>query len=397
MGFFKPSGETVSSTWAGALRLKLTPGLGLRRCRLLLDAMGGCEQVLQAPDDLLRGVLGVSLWESLRQPPAEWEQARLRIMDWVSQAPEGIQHTVLAWGDPAYPAALVELPDPPLLLFVAHPEDDPLEAWPASLAVVGSRGATPQGMALAQRWSQELADAGWCVASGLARGIDAAAHTGALQSVRQGCLTLAAMATGPDRVYPAEHAPLKMRITARGRCVSEQLPQVAARPMHFPLRNRLLAALSSAVLVIEADLRSGSLISAQCALDQGRDVMAVPGSVLSPQSRGCHALIRQGATLVTDVAEVLQALPRFQSSGHAPAAPTPADFKPTDAPHPVSASPDPHLAAIQAALGHDPVPVDILLQRLSWPVAETRSQLQALEWQGLLARLPGDRVQWLYK
>ena len=300
----------MSPLWASALRLKLTPGLGLRRSRLLLDALGGCEQVLQAPDDLLRAVLGVPLWSALRQPPAGLAQAQTHVLNWLAAAPAGMSHTVLAWGDAAYPTALTELPDPPLLLFVTHAHDDPAHRWPASVAVVGSRAATPQGMALARLWSQGLADAGWCVTSGLARGIDAAAHAGALQSAREGCPTMAVMATGADRVYPAEHAELKSRIMARGRCVTEQLPQTPARPSHFPLRNRLLVALSVAVLVMEADLKSGSLISAQCALDQGRDVMAVPGSVLSPQSRGCHALIRQGATLVTGLAEVLQALPR---------------------------------------------------------------------------------------
>ncbi len=385
----------MTPTWASALRLKLTPGLGLRRCRVLLDALGGCAQVLDTPDGVLREALGAALWRALRQTPPDWAQAQDRIRHWLGSAPPGVCHTVLAWGDAAYPTALTELPDPPLLLFVTHAQADPVDTWPAAVAVVGSRGATPQGLALATRWARGLADAGWCVASGLAHGIDAAAHVGALQSTRTACLTLAAMGTGPDRVYPSGHADLKARIVARGRCVTEQLPRVSARPMHFPLRNRLLVALSSGVLVIEADLGSGSLISAQCALDQGREVMAVPGSVLSPQSRGCHALIRQGATLVTEVAEVLEALPRAAATVSATRAAAQGELVWGDAP---AASGDPtpdRLQAMRHALGHDPLPVDVLQQRLAWPMADLRAQLQDLEWRGQLARLPGDRVQWL--
>jgi DNA processing protein len=168
--------------------------------------------------------------------------------------------------------------------------------------------------------------------------------------------------------------------------------------MHFPLRNRLLVALSAAVLVIEADFESGSLISAQCALDQGRDVMAVPGSVLSPQSRGCHALIRQGATLVTSVAEVLEALPRGPVVPRMHLADTQLTLRGAD-PQSDGGPAPPHdqIRAIQAALGHDPLPVDVLVQRLPYPVSEIRAQLQALEWQGQVAHLPGDRVQWLRK
>ena len=386
----------MTPPWASALRLKLTPGLGLRRCRLLLDALGGCEQVLHASDDLLRGVLGVKLWAALRQAPVGLARAQAQISQWLSASPAGYRHAVLSWGDAAYPKGLAELPDPPLLLFVAHASDDPVHLWPASVAVVGSRGATPQGIALTRQWAHGLADAGWCVASGLARGIDAAAHCGALQSARPGCLTVAAMATGPDRVYPGDHASLKARIMARGRCISEQLPGVAARPMHFPLRNRLLVVLSAAVLVIEADLESGSLISAQCALDQGRDVMAVPGSVLSPQSRGCHALIRQGATLVTSVAEVLDALPRGPDVPRMPWTDTQLTQSGANPQSDRGQAPQQdQIRAIQAALGHDPLPVDVLIQRLPYPVSEIRAQLQALEWQGHVAYLPGDRVQWL--
>lgn len=385
----------MSDTWMSALRLTLTPGLGLRRSRLLLDALGGCDQVLQAPDGVLREVLGARLWTALRQTPPDWAQSQALIRHWLSTAPPGIDHSVLAWGDAAYPVALTELPDPPLLLFVTHAQTDPLQVWPSSVAIVGSRAATPQGLALATQWSWGLADAGWCVASGLARGIDAAAHVGALRSTRAGCLTLAAMATGPDRVYPLAHADLKSRIQAQGRCVTEQLPGEPARPMQFPLRNRLLVALSSGVLVVEADLASGSLISAQCALDQGREVMAVPGSVRSPASRGCHALIRQGATLVTGVADVLEALPHGRVM--APGASNTSE--PAIAGAEVTGRFDPALdaaaQAIRVALGHDPLPVDVLRQRLAWPVADLRARLQDLEWRGQVARLPGDRVQWL--
>jgi DNA processing protein len=300
--------------WLAALRLDATPGLGLRRCQVLTQALGGCEEVLDAPDGLLRDVLGVRLWSLLRTAPPDWASRVQQVRAWLRAAPEGLRHAVLPWGAPAYPQALYDLPDPPLLLFVADAASGLDHGhWPKAVAVVGSRAATPQGVALAHAWARHMADSGWCVISGLAHGIDAAAHRGALCS-EQALSTLAVMGTGPDRVYPSAHAELKRSIARHGRCVTEHVPGVGARPWHFPRRNRLLAALSLGVVVVEADVASGSLISAQCGRTLGRVVMAVPGPVSSPLSRGCHALLRQGALLVEHPDEVIAALTHFPAS-----------------------------------------------------------------------------------
>ncbi len=388
----------TTPAWKAALRLQLTPGLGLRRNKLLVEAWGGCAQVLDAPDPALRDILGERVWAALRAEPPAWAAEVAAVEQWLAAATAGVRHAVLAWGDPDYPAALCELADPPLLLFVADAEavDAPVH-WPASVALVGSRGATPQGLAITRQWATELAEAGWCVASGLAHGIDAAAHGGALQSQRPGLLTMAFMGTGPDLIYPPAHAHLKSRILARGRCVTEYLPGQRARKMHFPLRNRLLVALSAGVVVIEADLRSGSLISAQSALDLGREVMAVPGSIRSPLSQGCHALLRQGANLVTSSADITASLPPLVLQPGA-SIPTDTQSPATDAAAQAALMPalDPQwVRRLQAALGHDPWTVDELWIRLGGSWAELQAGLLALEWQGVLAHLPGDRVQWV--
>ncbi|MDI9332696.1 MAG: DNA-processing protein DprA [Alphaproteobacteria bacterium] len=381
----------MSESWLDALRLHLTPGLGLRRSRALLQHFPGCDQVLQAPDGLLRDALGLRLWSALRAAPLDWAAQVDRVRHWLGSAPAGHAHRVVAWGDPAYPAALTELPDPPLLLFMAGSQDHLPPPWPAAVALVGSRGATPQGLSLARQWSGALVDAGWCVVSGLAHGIDAAAHDGALSASNMGCVTLAVMGTGPDRVYPVVHAELKARILMRGCCLTEFLPGTPARPAHFPMRNRLISALSDGLVVVEAGIGSGSLISAQCALEQGKEVMAVPGSVRSPLSRGCHALLRQGAYLVQDVADVLSALPdvgvrRMNRSRPSLSLTTSSfEFECTDATE----------VELRLALGHDPVPIDELLQRMGGEIGPLRSLLQGLELEGRVARLAGDRVQWM--
>jgi DNA processing protein len=384
----------TATSWQAALRLHLTPGLGLRRSQALLRILGGPEQVLDAPDGLLREALGVRLWSTLRATPAEWQDSVRRVQAWLLAAPAGVCHSVIAWGEPDYPNACAQLPDPPLLLFVSHARELGGGAmWPPSVALVGSRAATPQGLALTRQWAEQLAQAGWCVTSGLAHGIDAAAHWGALRCTAGACVTMAVMGTGPDVVYPSVHAELKSRILLRGVCVTEQLPGTLARRSHFPLRNRLLAALSQGVVVMEADLYSGSIISARCALDQGHEVMAVPGSVRSPLSRGCHALLRQGATLVESAEDVLQTLAAL---GVTPK-------MTTEVPTPVQApAPSGKVTSMSAweltlckTMGQDPWSINQLQAELSCAMADLLVGLQRLELQGHVARLPGDRVQWV--
>jgi DNA processing protein len=356
--------------------------------------LGDAQQVLDAPDGLLRDALGLQLWSALRQTPSDWPENEQRVQQWLKSAPAGVCHAVIAWGSPDYPPACAQLPDPPLLLFVAYAAAlEPRALWPPSVALVGSRGATPQGLALTRQWSEQLAQAGWCVASGLAHGIDAASHWGALRCTTGTCVTMAVMGTGPDLVYPSVHAELKSRILRRGICVTEYLPGTLARRSHFPLRNRLLAALTRGVVVVEADLVSGSIISARCALDQGREVMAVPGSVRSPLSRGCHALLRQGATLVESAEDVLRALTVLGESPMAratdPAAAATQDKAQTRPPL------DAWAQTLCNTMGQDPWTVNQLQTQLACNMTDLLAGLQRLELQGLLARLPGDRVQWV--
>lgn len=207
----------------------------------------------------------------------------------------------IAWNEPRFPAALLTLPDvPPALWYIG--QLDALDA--PAVAIVGSRAASPVAIETATRIATDLASRGVTVVSGLARGVDSAAHRGALQTGR----TAAVLGSGLDRIYPPEHAPLVAEIAARGVVVSEYPPATPPLPMFFPLRNRLISGLSRAVVVIEAAEKSGSLITAACALEQGRDVMAVPGNVLSGRSRGAHALIRDGAKIVECADDIVEEL-----------------------------------------------------------------------------------------
>ncbi|MDP1533105.1 MAG: DNA-processing protein DprA, partial [Rubrivivax sp.] len=245
-----------------------------------------------------------------------------------------------------------------------------------SVAVVGSRSPTAQGADNARAFAAALSADGLVVVSGLALGIDGAAHEGALAG---GAGTLAVVGTGLDRVFPPRHRELAHRIAGageRGALISEYAPGTPALPAHFPQRNRIIAGLSLGTLVVEAALRSGSLITARLAAEAGRDVFAVPGSIHSPQSRGCHALIQQGAQLVQTAADIVDAL-RLQR-------PAP----------PVAAAGDEHSGdPILAALGQDPVTLDALISRTGWPAHELTARLLELELDGRAARLPGGLYQ----
>jgi DNA processing protein len=208
----------------------------------------------------------------------------------------------LAWGAPDYPPLLAAIPDAPFVLWVRG--SAACLSKPA-VAIVGSRAATPYGLEAASRLGADLAAEGVLVVSGLARGVDSASHRGALSS---GGTTVAVLGSGVDVMYPAEHAGLATEITARGAIVSEFVPGTEPAPFHFPARNRIISGLSLAVVVVEAAEKSGSLITAGCALEQGRTVMAVPGSILSGRHRGCHALIRDGAAVVESAEDVLAEL-----------------------------------------------------------------------------------------
>lgn len=284
------------------LRLSLEPGLGHAQARALLGSLGLPTCVYESSSSTLSRHLPQNLVAQMRQAPSpEIQEQIARSLQWAEQE----QHHILTLADAHYPPALLELHDPPLVLYV-NGKLDYLQR--PALAMVGARSATPGGMEIATDFARYLATHGWVICSGLASGIDQAAHRGALLAGPDSAGTLAIMGTGIDIVYPARHRSLAHEIVAHGALISEFALGSKALPYHFPRRNRLVAALSKGVLVVEAAKQSGSLITARLASEMGRDVFAIPGSIHSPLSRGCHALIRQGAKLVEQAADILEEL-----------------------------------------------------------------------------------------
>ncbi len=360
---------------AAWLRLLLTPGVGSGAARKLLAAFGLPQDVFDQDPAAWRAVVGERLASALEHPPAEWEAEVDRLQAWLAAADEGQRH-VLTLGDARYPGSLLQMADPPVLLYVQG--DVQALHHPRCLAIVGSRNPTPQGETNARQFAHALGQAGVCVISGLALGVDGAAHEGALQA---GAPTVAVVGTGLDRVYPKRHLSLAHRIVeARGAIVSEYPLGTPPLSPHFPQRNRIIAGLAQGTLVVEAAVQSGSLITARLAAEQGREVFAIPGSIHSPQARGCHALIRQGAKLVESAQDILEDLQM--------AAPSHADGE-TAVSSDSSDGSDPLLGA----MGYDPVSLDALQARTGLDTARLQARLLELELQGDVARLPGGLLQ----
>lgn len=351
------------------LRLLETPGLGRDSARRLIAAFGSPAAVLAAERDALVACIGPVLADALAEPPPLYEERLAAALQWLDG---GTGRHLLALGDAGYPPLLLQTADPPLLLYVQG-RLDLLAA--ESVAVVGSRQCTAQGRDHARDFARGLADQGLAVVSGLAAGIDGAAHLGALDGAAG---TVAVVGTGLDRVYPPSHRALAHRIAGQGTLVSEYAPGTPPLPENFPQRNRIIAGLSLGTLVVEAALRSGSLITARLAAEAGRDVFAIPGSLHAAQSRGCHALIKQGAQLVESVDDIVDALRGQRRTGGT------AEL-PFDDPQPG----DPLLSA----LGTDPVTLDALLARTGLPTSELSARLLDLELDGQVARLPGGLYQ----
>ncbi|HEY0333080.1 MAG TPA: DNA-processing protein DprA [Stenotrophomonas sp.] len=293
---------------------------------------------------------------------------------------------LLGWRDPAYPPLLRDIARPPLALFV---DGEPALLQHPSIAVVGSRRPSAGGRDHAADFTHTFVQAGWVVVSGLADGIDAAAHHAAL--ALPGGLTVAVLGTGPDLAYPQHHRRLRERIASEGAVVSEYLPGTAPTQFHFPERNRIIAGLSLGTVVIEAALRSGALITARLAAESGREAFALPGSLHNPLARGCHRLIRDGALLVEDPAEVLALLGpvaarRIGALSAAPTAPIDA-ARTTPRPPPFPDNPD--YQRLWQALGHDPTPMDSLIQRTGLTAATLSSMLLAMELEGSVAAQHG--------
>ncbi|MEW6694925.1 DNA processing protein DprA [Tepidimonas thermarum] len=361
--------------WEDWLRLTATDGVGAVTARRLLAAFGLPAHIFAQPASALAEVVGPALAARLRATPAGWDALRQHTRQWLADP----QHHLIALGDTRYPAPLLTTPDPPALLHVVG--DAAALSAPRALAVVGSRNPTPQGAENARAFAQALAAEGVVIVSGLAAGIDAAAHEGALAA---GGVTVAVVGTGVDRVYPARHRALAHRIAAAGCVVSEYPLGTPPLAPHFPRRNRLIAGLTQGTLVVEAALGSGSLITAELATHMGREVFAIPGSIHSPQSRGCHALIRQGAKLVETAEHIREELTGVWGP---PALTAPAAAADGDA------GTDPAEDPVLAALGHDPTPFDLLQARCGWDTPQLQAHLLALELKGVVQRLPGGRLQ----
>src|SRR5438132_4922906 len=355
--------------WAS---LQLLPGLSPRILAGLLKALGGPEEVRGASRANLAKLVPTELVSVIENGP---DPALLeRTLSWIAEP----GHALIAWDDADYPRALLTISDPPPAFYYRGRRE--LLNRP-SIAIVGSRNATPQCMDNAEAFAATLSGAGFTIVSGLALGIDTAAHRGGLSS---GGSSIAVIGTGPDRIYPSANRDLGQRLAADGGLLSEFPLGTPPLPANFPRRNRLLSGLSRGVLVVEATLASGSLITARFAAEQGREVFAIPGSIHSPFSKGSHRLIKEGAKLVETAQDVLDELRLVTSS---PLPGTPAATAEADAEIQGVA------ARVLAALGHDTAGVDALCERTGLAADAIAVALVELELSGKIAPLPGGAYQ----
>ncbi len=368
------------------LRLALTPGVGNSTARKLLTAFGSVQAIFEQSSATLQQLGSDKLARALRNEPADLAAQQQTTMDWLQA---GDDRRIAVLGDPAYPQALLDIEDPPLMLYMlgtlASSAHSATEKIANSLAIVGSRNPTPQGENNARQFAKAFGSAGICVVSGLALGIDGAAHDGAMLG---GGETIAVVGTGLDRVYPKRHLDLAHRIARQGMIISEFPLGTPPLTANFPRRNRIISGLSRGTLVVEAALQSGSLITARLAAEQGKEVFAIPGSIHSPQSRGCHSLIKQGAKLVEVAQDVLEELRLAPTSGAAPDA---LQAQPEeDEGNETAGSRD---SPLLAALGFDAVSLDALQARTGLDTAHLQAGLLELELDGQVARLPGGLFQ----
>ena len=375
---------------AAWLRLVGTPGVGRESARRLLAEFGSPEAVLGASSEARKAIVGAQVASALSSEPPGFVERLAATLAWLdgSTATDAAPRDVLVLGDPRYPEALLQTADPPTVLYTKGR----IELLAAdSIAIVGSRNPTAQGLENARALASHLSRAGLVIVSGLALGIDGAAHQGALEGMAPesaereagggaGGGTIAVVGTGLDRVYPARHRALAHRIAASGLIVSEFAIGMPALPENFPIRNRIIAGLARGTLVVEAALQSGSLITARLALESGREVFAIPGSIHSPQARGCNALLKQGAKLVDSAADILE---EFAAARPGTQSPSGAAVQRT------AAKEDPLLAA----LGFDPIGLDALVARTGQSAAVLAARLLDLELAGRVARMPGQVFQ----
>lgn len=352
--------------WVALSRI---PGVGGETFRRLLSTFGTPDRIFSASTSSLTSVVDQRIASAIAANARD--EAIAQTATWLADE----NNHLVTLADDSYPKALLEIPDPPPLLYVKGRLD--LLNHPA-LAIVGSRNATAQGKKDAESFARVLADGGFCIVSGLALGIDTAAHRGGLAGSAS---SIAVVGTGLDIVYPASNRELAHQLAERGAIVSEfglGTPSMAA---NFPRRNRIISGLSRGVLVVEAAVRSGSLITARLAGEQGREVFAIPGSIHSALSKGCHRLIKQGAKLVESAQDILEELGAAGDPSREAARPEPAS------------NPE---APILRALGHEPCAIDTLVERTGLTADRVSSILLELELNGRVAALPGGLYQAIY-
>ncbi len=357
-----------------ALLHLVTSGAPAAAIRRLLDSHGSAQTALQAgPRDWASHGLDAASCRAIRNPDPI---LLARGMAWLEHPAQQL----IGWSQADYPPLLRRIPSPPPMLFVAG---DAGLLWRPAVAIVGSRAATAGGCTNAAMFADALSRNGLCIASGLAAGIDGAAHEATLQA--QGA-TVAVLGTGPDIAYPVRHRPLLERIAALGCVVSEHLPGTRPLRQYFPSRNRILAGLSLGTVVVEAAERSGALITARLSAEVGREVFALPGSIHNPMARGCHRLIREGAQLVESPDEVLQVLaPLAADLAKALRGELEASYAPLEAPMQACLPDGPDYNRLWQALGHDPTGMDELGQRTGLTTAELSAMLLSLELEGRVA------------
>jgi DNA processing protein len=360
-----PTPAASATQIADWLRLEQASGVGCRTANLLLSAFGSPQAVFAAGFDALCQHVSPAKARALLAPPTP---AFTQLLDATLAWLDDPSHHIVTLDDAAYPRLLANIGDPPLLLYL---NGNPALLSRPALAMVGSRNASMQGKANAQAFAHALSDAGLAIVSGLALGIDAAAHAGALRGPGS---TIAVIGTGADRTYPSANRALARRISAEGCIVSEYALGIGAISGNFPRRNRIISGLAAGVLVVEAAAESGSLITAHVAVEQGREVFALPGSIHSALAKGCHKLIREGAHLVETVDEVLEALRMSPLA------------------RPVASIPAPECGSLLERLGFDPIGFDALAAATGEQASNLSSQLLLLEMAGLVERLPGGFV-----
>ena len=388
------------------LRLSLTPGVGNITARALLQGFGLPENIFQRSASELQALVSPAVSHQLCLEPDGLEETLNVTWEWLQKpAPRHASSTLhkrlLTLADTDYPSGLMLTPDPPCLLYVMgqtqhlHLLSPTAFKAPLSVAVVGSRNPTPQGRVNAHEFASSLAQAGLTVVSGLALGVDTEAHRGALQggSSANPLRTLAVVGTGLDRVYPQQNHALALSIAAQGLLISEYPLNTPPIASNFPKRNRLIAGLSQGCLVVEAATRSGSLITAKQALDMGKEVFAIPGSIHTTVAKGCHDLIKQGAKLVDcaqDILEELKDLPALTEKSFSKETAEATSFNDAESDY---SGMDEHALKVIDHLGHDPVGLDELQMRSGLPTAQLQAELFQLELNGALGRLPGGLYQ----